>query len=639
MDSDSTPDQPDISNAAASNRELGPFARDAGPTNLPPESTLHDEPRVSEGGGGGRSAAPAALRRPPGLHWIDLVLFALLVAFASAGFYRHSAGDLYTDEADYALASTRGFEASRWDRSDNPKEPDKLVAGRHYHAPLTVDLIGAAHHFGAADNTLRVPFIAAGGLSVGMVYLCGLALFDRRREIGIACALLVTISPAIVRMAAHALPWSPIIFELLVLLWCLAEYTRGYSPGWIVGCFAALAALFVTSEMFFVALPAVAIAAPFLLWTAFRGTHYVGQADQRAQGTAFQPRDWWVPFWWRDGVTNTDSRGVVAQQIVDRDLPSPNQARVGDVRRAESGRRLTWALAGGAILFLAIVFIIWPSGLMGGSIKMLRHYMQMRHSDSFPVNVGSQVFAVAPKWSYAYWYWNDYRPFSVCYLIGIPAIFALAVARRLHLSLLPLLSLTALLVFAAHRAHIIGPEYLAHCLPFLTLLGGYSVYAMSLVWRPLSIVALVCLAVPVVRWHPRVPLPGMDARSQVSRWPAASRFLASQWKHGDKIVVGSQPVAVARWYLLYQGNLPPVDSQFQALPVHAPRPLFLDRLQSGFYRYAAVSNMFEDNVDLDVSTRRILKHWTIAWRSNEHGTGPSRLTIYHAPAPLVVKKQ
>jgi hypothetical protein len=200
--------------------------------------------------------------------------------------------------------------------------------------------------------------------------------------------------------------------------------------------------------------------------------------------------------------------------------------------------------------------------------------------------------------------------------------------RRLHVSLFPLLCLTGFLLFAAHRAHIIGPEYLAHCLPFLTLLGGYAVYCASLVWRPLAAIALLALAVPLARWSPRVPLPGMDARAQVSRWPAAARYLAKQWRAGDKIVVGSQPVSVAHWYLVYQGGVPPIDSQFQTMPVHAPKPVFLDRLGSGFYRYAGVSNMFEDGVDLDARTQRILRGWPIVWRSDEHGTGLSRLTVY-----------
>ena len=211
---------------------------------------------------------PAAIVRR--LWWLDLLVFAALVVVSAVGFYGHAVGDLYSDEADYALASVYGFEANRWDRSDSPKEPDRLVARRHYHAPLTADLIALAHRFGADDRTIRMPFIVAGGLSVGMVYLCGLALFDRRREVAVGCALLVAISPAVVRMASHALPWSPIILELLALLWCMAEYARSRHWGWIAGFGAALGLLFVTSEMFFVAVPATVLALPFLVWPALR---------------------------------------------------------------------------------------------------------------------------------------------------------------------------------------------------------------------------------------------------------------------------------------------------------------------------------------------------------------------------------
>jgi len=370
-------------------------------------------------------------------------------------------------------------------------------------------------------------------------------------------------------MSTHALPWSPIILELLVLLWCLLEYSVRWQWSWIVGALAALAALFVTSEMFFVAAPAVVVAAPILLWPAFRS--------------------------------------------------------------ARDRRQLVAALAIGGALFLATALVIWPSGLTGDCVKMLRHYMQMRHSESFPVNVGSRVFAVAPKWAYVYWYWNDYKPFFLCYTIAVPGLLAVGASRSVRIGILPLLSLTAFLLFAAHRAHIIGPEYLAHCLPFLTLLGGLGVYAVSRLWRPLGFLALALLAVPVARWSPRVPLPGMDARAQVSRWPGAAAYLAHQWRIGDKIVVGSQPVSVAHWYLVYQGGIPPLDSQFQTMPVHEPKPAFLARLSAGFYRYVGVSNMFEDQVDLDPKTKSILRTWTVVWRSDEHGSGPSRLTLYRSP--------
>ena len=268
---------------------------------------------------------------------------------------------------------------------------------------------------------------------------------------------------------------------------------------------------------------------------------------------------------------------------------------------------------------------------------MLRHYMQMRHSVSFPVNVGSEVYAVAPKWAYLYWYWKDYLPFFVCYAIGLPGLAALAIARRVHASVVPLITMTSVMLFAAHRAHIIGPEYLAHCLPFLTLLGGYAVYALSLVRRPASFLAIAALAIPVARWSPRVPLPGMDARAQTSRWPAAARFLGSRWTIGDKIVVGSQPVSVARWYLVYQGKVPPLETQFQVLPVHAPKPLFLERLSTGLYRFVVTSNMFEDHVDLDPQTVQILRTWPVVWRSEEHETGPSRLVIYQRPEPVLIE--
>src|SRR4051794_38879234 len=65
--------------------------------------------------------------------WLDLLVFTVVAAISAVGFYQHARGDLYSDEADYALASVTGFEANRWDQSDSPKEPDRLVAARHFH--------------------------------------------------------------------------------------------------------------------------------------------------------------------------------------------------------------------------------------------------------------------------------------------------------------------------------------------------------------------------------------------------------------------------------------------------------------------------------------------------------------------------
>ncbi len=533
----------------------------------PPGEADHapvEEPAMQDAVPYDRAVAPRRLL------WIDLLVCSILASIAAFGFYRHASGDLFSDEADYALASTSGFEANRWDRSNDPRQPDRLIAARHYHAPLTADLIEFAHRFGAADHTIRMPFIVSGGLLVAAVYLCGLSLFDRRREIAVGCAALVAITPAIVRMASHALPWAPIILEFLLLLWCLAEFTRSRNWGWITGALTALGALFVTSEMFFIAVPAVIVAAPLILLT--------------------------------------------------------------DLQTAKGRKSIMLGLGVGAALFLVTVLFIWPSGLHGESVNMLRHYIQMRNSESFPVNVGSQVFPVAPKWAYLYWYWNDYKPFFACYAVGVPVLMGLAASRKLHMSLAPLASLTALLLITSHRAHIIGPEYLAPCLPFLTLLGGYAVAAAGLIWRPLALLALIVLAVPVLRWTPHKPLPGMDARAQISRWPAAARYLGSRWRAGDKIIVGSQPVSVARWYLVYHGRVPSHDSQFQVLPIHEPKHDFLERLRHRFYRYVAVSNMFEDGVDLDPRTRLILQGYLVLWQSEENGSGPARLTIY-APPP------
>ena len=63
----------------------------------------------------GEDRKPAETHCPPRrLVWLDLLVFLALAAIAAAGFYRHAGGDLYSDQADYALASMHGYEANAW---------------------------------------------------------------------------------------------------------------------------------------------------------------------------------------------------------------------------------------------------------------------------------------------------------------------------------------------------------------------------------------------------------------------------------------------------------------------------------------------------------------------------------------------
>ena len=500
---------------------------------------------------------------------INLFLFLVLTALSFPALNRSTFGDLWSDEADYAQAGTYPFNSNRWDLSDDPKQPKRLIAARHYHAPLVSYCIALANRFGSEDRVIRLPFVFAGQLSIGLIYLCGVALFDKRREIAVGCSLLTLYSPAFVRMGSHALPWSLIICELLALLWLLILFAKNRDWRVWIGVGGVLGLLFVTSEMFAVVLVLLACCLPFLLFP---------EAKERTGQVAFAKN-----------------------------------------------------FGSGALLFLGVVFVLWPAGLLGGQINNLKHYVFMAKSADFPVVVGDSVYQVAPRWSYLHWYWFDYRPFTLFYGLGILALIGMIALKKQPPGSLCLLLFTAGLLSAAHRAHIIGPEYLAHCLPFLSLCGGYSILALGKIHRALGLVFIGIFAVLLYRWTPRVPLPGMDDRAQNPRWLYASKFLATNWKPEDRIITGPQPYSIPRWYLRHVARIPLSDSQIQSLPIHSPKEDFLTRLQSGAYPYLALSSMVSDSVDLDPKTRNILKSWTVVWKSEEHGQGPSRLIIYRKP--------
>lgn len=561
--------------------------------------------------------------RPPRLFgWIDLLLFLALCAIALPVRFRFTQGDLWLDEADYAVASLHSVHDNLWDLSNTSAEPDSLIRLRHYHAPLTALVLKRTHVYGSDERTLRVPFVLAGGLAVGLVYLCGLALFQERREIAVGCALLVVLTPAHIRMASHAIPWSFIIVELLALLWTLLLYARTKHWGWLVGAGFALGWLFVTSETFFVAIAVVACALPLMLLPELR--------------TALQ------------------SGGLIRsapQSLSPETGPTASPPAYKEVTLTGK-RELLYGLVGGSFAALLVALTLWPAGLKGDSIRMLRHYIEMRHSEAFPVNIGSQVYKIAPKWAYLYWYWNDYRPFFLCYAAGCVVILlllalqafsrlpgrpfallkqgTLSQLRQIPVGTGALLLFTLILLIAAHRAHIIGPEYLAHCLPFLTLTAGYVVLLLSRLSRPLGIAAMLAAGFIFVRWTPYRPLPGMDPRTQIPRWHEAAQAIRPLWQSEDRLLLGPQDSNVAYWYLHEWAGIPLHDWQIGQFPLAGPGSHFLSNLGNGKYRFVVVSSQFEDSVlkAVDERSLHILKGWDVVLKSDEHGLGPSRLTVF-----------
>ena len=550
------------------------------------------------------------------LTWLDLALIVVLFCASVSVFARYTHGDLWLDEADYAVAGTHSTHDNRWDRSDKPDQPELLIRLRHYHAPATALILQLAHRFGSDDETLRFPFVLAGAASVIMIYLCGCALFGPRREIAFACALLTILTPANIRMASHAVPWSFIILELLILLYTTLQLTRTRNGLWLIAIGMGMGLLFVTSETFFVVCAVLAIVLPLTL----------------------------LP--------------EIVEQLRRRGIIKPAEAQREPAKLMSRGS-LVKGTAGAVLAFLAVAVAFWPAGLKGHCITMLRHYIEMRHSESFAVNIGNQVYKIAPKWSYLYWYFFDYRPFFLCYAVGFIVLLLVAILQfrtvlevpasqpdnvsstksegiadwvRLPTGSYALLLFTLVLLAAAHRAHIIGPEYLAHCLPFLALCAGCVVQLISRRSISVGFVVLLVAGGVFLRWRPSRALPGMEPRTQISRWKPTATAIAARWQPLDRILLGPQSPNVAYWYLHEWAHIPMHDWQVGQFTLSGPGPNFLRNIANGKYRYIVVSSQFEDNVinAVDKRTMQLLQgsHWETFMRSDEHRMGPSRLTVF-----------
>lgn len=458
---------------------------------------------------------------------------------------------------------------------------------RHYHPPLTANLMGFAMRWGTADRTLRTAFVVAGSLTVSLVYLCGVSLFtltgprspesrrrtapDLRRAFAIrfiaaACAAILICTPAHLRASSHALPWALITLWLLALLWTLLKLAETQRPAWLIVTGLALGALFVTSEYAVPALIAVGIGLPFAAWPLLQ-----------------------------------------------------------DRRKAP---RVVRGLLGGAVLFLVVVFTIWPAGFTGGMVKMLGHYADMAN-DPWPVRVYGVEYSKAPKIAYAVWYWDLFKPFLVFYALGaIGAVGALLFGRG-RASVMMTLGFTGVVLTVAHVSHIIGPEYLVHALPLLTLLGGlFFVLLADLQWIVGILVVAIAAGLVCSQYDPSL-LAGMDERSRHSRWPAAARFIVSRWKSEDRMLAPSYG-GPGRWYVLRVAGANAREWQILGLPASGERAgdRILSDIHRGLYRFVVVGSTFMDYAGLDSRIERELMSWKKVWSSDEKGAGKSRLVIY-----------
>src|SRR6266540_558934 len=106
---------------------------------LTPESTV-EEPPPADSAISDDSPVEAHDRK-----WLrrlfDVLILVVLISIALPIRWNAARGDFWLDEADYALASVRGFEANRWDLPERTSA-DRLIRLRHYHPPLIAHVMG-----------------------------------------------------------------------------------------------------------------------------------------------------------------------------------------------------------------------------------------------------------------------------------------------------------------------------------------------------------------------------------------------------------------------------------------------------------------------------------------------------------------
>ncbi len=519
--------------------------------------------------------APAAPRRDfrRWLWVLDMVLFLIITAAAFPIRMQSASGDLWGDEGDYAVASTKSIQSLRWDRSDDPKHPLALIELRHYHPPLLSYALKTAHHFGADEQTLRFPFILAGCITIGLVYLCGVSLYAGRREIALGAALIALNMPLHVRSSAHAIPWPFIGMLFMALTWTLLKYAETRRSFWLSATVVVLGILFTHSEMFYPALLMTALASPFVFWP--------------------------------------------------------------EIKERTRRRSIAKGLGSGLIIALILIFLLWPAGILGGSLRMLSHYVGVSH-ELIPVMIAGVYYPIAPKTAYAYWLWNDYKPFAYLYIAGAGGLILLLLFRKGSRPIGIVTAAAILLLAVAHRAHIIGPEYLAHVTPFLALIAGLSFMALASLWRPLGILAVIFCCWHTIPWKPSSSLRERDAGEQTPRWSSAAVYLKKNWVPGDSITIGPQTVGVARWYIRNVALINADDAHILPLQVIKPGRNMMAKLTNSKIRYVMISSAFVDHPDIDPALSKTLKTWQSVYKSKERANRKPRMRIYEAPLVIPI---
>jgi hypothetical protein len=350
----------------------------------------------------------------------------------------------------------------------------------------------------------------------------------------------------------------------MTLLWALLKYVETKRKRWLVGIGATLGVLFTLSEMFPPTLIVLACVAPLLL------------------------------------------------------LP--------EIKEAEERKALLKVMGIGTLVALVIVLILWPAGLFGGAWKMLKHYMDVAKIPVEFATLNGKQYDRAPKWAYLFWYWRDYRVYVLFYAGGFLGAFGLMAFRKGTREMATLLVYTLAFLAIAHAAHIIGPQYLVHCLPLLTLVAAILFCALATLWRPLAVLALLFCAGYMSNWDAQAHIE--DPLAHAPRSAAAAQFLKTRWKPGTKMMIGTQYPTVLLWYMQKRARIPVKEREVYPFPSAHWKAVFLKRLVKGEFRYLVLANTFSPQVTVAPEIAKMLKGWKLVYKSAEPENATPRLRIY-----------
>ena len=246
--------------------------------------------------------------------------------------------------------------------------------------------------------------------------------------------------------------------------------------------------------------------------------------------------------------------------------------------------------------------------------------------------LAGRTYQRAPKWAYLYWYWERYPVLVVFYVLGGLAALFLLLRRRPEAGAGVVVAVTAVVLAVAHRSHIIGPEYLSHALPLLTVLGGLLLMAVGRI-HPLAGAAVGALRCRDPDDAGPAPTggdgPALAASSLARRGGVPGAALETgatgSWRRS------TASSRAGTW--LTPGARGPWRPTSRRCPPGTPRSSSSGEVALwGGFRYVAVGNSFSDWTDLDNRIRLLLQKWPVVWKSEEGGAGSSRLIIYQLPA-------